>query len=386
MFIPACIHFGYKKLTIWNCRKKSLQLREPMTLAEWKQKAADTLAALEQTEEYAEFAHLYQVKLCDTVTVLFDALGVNASAKCIKTVYDTLNGRYSEIALGEARQNITDTIFNQTQGLYDQEKGLLHQWQNIYVQSEAIAKQEKALKSQEETLNSQQETLNSQQETLNSQQEVITLHGETLGMQAERLSQLSDEYIQNIAKELTNTITGNDGGYVVLHSSSGKEWPDEILIMDTTSPLTAKHVWRWNKSGLGYSSNGYDGPYKLAMTIDGKFVADFIASGSIDASSVAINNLVVGKVYSVDTYDGIENSLEILNGYLEMKSTSGGNANFYVDLDGHVRLELFDSSGFAQTEINDMGIITKSIEPTFQGADFEWKYIEAIDETVLVKR
>lgn len=68
---------------------------------------------LEQTEEYKDIALLERVSLCDGVTVRFDRLGVNATAKCVKTVYNVLTGRYDSVELGEAKTNITDTIAEQ---------------------------------------------------------------------------------------------------------------------------------------------------------------------------------------------------------------------------------------------------------------------------------
>ena len=46
---------------------------------------------LEQTEEYKDIGLLERVELCDTVNVEFPALGVSATAKCVRTVYDALD-------------------------------------------------------------------------------------------------------------------------------------------------------------------------------------------------------------------------------------------------------------------------------------------------------
>lgn len=70
---------------------------------------------LEQTEEYKDIALLERVNLCDTVTVEYPTLGVSATAKCVKTVYDALKDRYTSIELGEAKTNIADTIAGQQQ-------------------------------------------------------------------------------------------------------------------------------------------------------------------------------------------------------------------------------------------------------------------------------
>lgn len=70
---------------------------------------------LEQSEEYKDLALLETVYLCDTVNVEFSELGVSATAKVVKTVYDVLQKRYRSIELGDARSNIADTIVKQEQ-------------------------------------------------------------------------------------------------------------------------------------------------------------------------------------------------------------------------------------------------------------------------------
>ena len=70
--------------------------------------------ALWQTEEYKNIAALERVRLCDTVTVQYEELGVDATAKVIKVVWDVLTERYTEIELGEARSSFADTIMAAT--------------------------------------------------------------------------------------------------------------------------------------------------------------------------------------------------------------------------------------------------------------------------------
>ena len=72
---------------------------------------------LEQTEEYKDIKLLEQVGLCDTVTVEFPKLGVSATAKCIKTVFDCLTERYDSLTLGDAKSTFTDAIIDQQREL-----------------------------------------------------------------------------------------------------------------------------------------------------------------------------------------------------------------------------------------------------------------------------
>ena len=77
----------------------------------------------------------------------------------------------------------------------------------------------------------------------------------------------------------TNLLTNALGGYVVKRVG-------EILIMDTEDINTATQIWRWNLNGLGYSNTGVNGPYEVAMTMDGKINANFITTGTLSAGIV----------------------------------------------------------------------------------------------------
>ena len=83
----------------------------------------------------------------------------------------------------------------------------------------------------------------------------------------------------------TKLITGNLGGYVVMHDSDNDGEPDEILIMDTADISTATNVIRMNQSGIGLSTTGYVGPYTTALTASG-IVADAITTGVLNANLI----------------------------------------------------------------------------------------------------
>ncbi|MFQ7375637.1 MAG: phage tail spike protein [Enterococcus casseliflavus] len=84
------------------------------------------------------------------------------------------------------------------------------------------------------------------------------------------------ELMVEAVRNASSWITGTKGGYVRMRPEKA---PSEILIMDKPSVADAQKVWRWNLGGLGYSKNGVNGPYGLAMTQDGAIVADFITAG-----------------------------------------------------------------------------------------------------------
>lgn len=69
-----------------------------------------SFVGLWQTDEYKDVAVLERVNLCDTVHVVFEKLGVNATAKVIATTYDVINERYTELQLGDAQTSLNDLI------------------------------------------------------------------------------------------------------------------------------------------------------------------------------------------------------------------------------------------------------------------------------------
>lgn len=70
---------------------------------------------LADTEEYKDIAPLQNVSLCDRVAVQFEKLGINATAKVVKTTYDVLAERYDSIEVGTVKTSLAQTI-NDTNG------------------------------------------------------------------------------------------------------------------------------------------------------------------------------------------------------------------------------------------------------------------------------
>lgn len=74
-----------------------------------------SFAQLEQYEPYTNMALLEKCDLCDTVTVQFEKLGVDAKAEIVSIETDVLLERYNSVEIGEARSTISDTIISQQQ-------------------------------------------------------------------------------------------------------------------------------------------------------------------------------------------------------------------------------------------------------------------------------
>lgn len=59
-----------------------------------------------------EYASLQKVGLCDTVEVVFDKLGISATAKIIKYTYDFLTEKYDSVEIGTLRDNLASVVTN----------------------------------------------------------------------------------------------------------------------------------------------------------------------------------------------------------------------------------------------------------------------------------
>ena len=68
---------------------------------------------------------------------------------------------------------------------------------------------------------------------------------------------------------------------------------EELVVCDSPTIEEAIHVWRFNKNGLAHSANGYQGPYNVALTSDGKVNANMILAGTLKGQYIDARNLTV---------------------------------------------------------------------------------------------
>lgn len=65
---------------------------------------------LQDTDEYAQYASLFDCALCDTVRVVFPRYGMDGRFKIVKTVYNVLTERWDEIELGELQTTLAEAL------------------------------------------------------------------------------------------------------------------------------------------------------------------------------------------------------------------------------------------------------------------------------------
>ena len=211
-------------------------------------------------------AILERVSLCDTVTVKHTDYGISVQQKVIKTVYDSLLEKYISITLGAVKSNFINEVSNTKAAM------------------------------------------------------------QTVTETVDRMPTLVNAAINNATK----LITGQKGGYVILNGDSETSMPYELLVLDQPNIADAVNVWRWNVGGLGFSSNGYNGPYETAITADGQIVADFITTGTLLADIIKAGiisskdgssywNIDTGEVVikAYATSDALNTAVDNLEGSIE---------------------------------------------------------------------
>lgn len=185
------------------------------------------------------------------------------------------------------------------------------------------------------------------------------------------------------------TITGAKGGYVVLDTyddQGNAVSPWQILIMDQPDKQSAKNVIRMNQNGIGFSTNGYNGPYTNAWTIDGNLNATFIRSGTLIIGGSTWNTDGVIRILNTKdetlmemSKDGITinsgkmNAPEISGGKITGAQIDIGDGFFYAD-DQEVGIGGFYSRlswGRNIFQSND-GQCGMSAEPTSDGGLWFW--------------
>lgn len=94
-------------------------------------------------------------------------------------------------------------------------------------------------------------------------------------------------WLQSAIDNATAMMKGSKGGYKVSEYDEDGRWLRD-LYMDAPSKEDAKHVMQINMNGIGFSRDGFDGPYKNAWTIDGVFLGEYIKAGSVQAEALSV--------------------------------------------------------------------------------------------------
>lgn len=136
----------------------------------------------------------------------------------------------------------------------------------------------------------------------------------------------------------------SSGGYVLAVKNNDGSWK-ELLFLDTDDIDTAHNVLRINENGIGFSSNGVNGPYTQAWTLDGRMVI-----GGTNVPSLTVyddNDQILFQISENGLVWNSENSSMTADGTLTIN-------------DGLIR----------ETLVN--GVTTIVTEISVNGINFEW--------------
>lgn len=106
------------------------------------------------------------------------------------------------------------------------------------------------------------------------------------------------------------------------------ETENETYFLDTLPKEKAKYVMRMNLGGIAFSKNGVDGDYITAWTIDGKFNADFIATGTLEAIKIKAAEIsggtidgveISGSIFKTDKYITLHTPEFGIGGYIDFR-------------------------------------------------------------------
>lgn len=160
------------------------------------------------------------------------------------------------------------------------------------------------------------------------------------------------EAVINKQTNLINML--NKNGYVYIDEN-------EILILDALPKEKANNVWRFGLGGLGFSSNGYEGPFEVAMTMDGQINANFITTGTLSVSRIEGLAKIISeyekKIAEINIQldlitQNVENTVEYKRNaedYTEIHLENAGNQNILkLEVRGN---KTYESNLFPRTNL-----------------------------------
>lgn len=141
-------------------------------------------------------------------------------------------------------------------------------------------------------------------------------------------------------KHQTNLINSlNKNGFVYIDDN-------EILILDKLPKEEAENVWRFGLGGIGFSSNGYEGPFETAITMDGQINANFITTGTMSVSRI----------------EGLENTLNNINTSIQLNGDNITSLVEEVDGQNSKINEVTQTVNELRSQISEVANVTQSAD------------------------
>lgn len=199
-------------------------------------------------------------------------------------------------------------------------------------------------------------------------------------------------WLQSAIDNATAMMTGSKGGYKVTEYDEKGRWLRD-LYMNAPSKEQATQVMQINMNGIGFSREGFDGPYKNAWTIDGVLVGEFLKAGSVTGEKLSveykssvtnqINTTVTAKFEvaenlisaEVKRATGVEvelaASLKVTSELVESKVSKGEFGSYMQQYYNRVLIGFNNDSKYVQITAGAIGIYDNGISNSKKRAVFD---------------
>ncbi|MBA4701090.1 MAG: phage tail protein [Ruminococcus sp.] len=194
-------------------------------------------------------------------------------------------------------------------------------------------------------------------------------------------------WLQSAIDNATQMMTGSKGGYKVTEFDDHGRWLRD-LYMNAESKDLATQVMQINMNGIGFSSTGFNGPYKNAWTIDGVLLGEFIKAGSVSAEKLSVeyksgvtseitakfnvaNNLISAEVTRAKGVESqLSASLQIQAGLIESKVSQGEFGSYMQQYYDRVIYGFNQNSKYVQINPGEIAVYDNGVTNSKKRAVF----------------
>ncbi|MBS4980059.1 MAG: phage tail protein [Lachnospiraceae bacterium] len=199
-------------------------------------------------------------------------------------------------------------------------------------------------------------------------------------------------WLQSAIDNATSMMTGSKGGYKVTEFDEKGRWLRD-LYMNAPSKEQATQVMQINMNGIGFSRDGFDGPYKNAWTIDGVLLGEFIKAGSVKAEALSAEykssvsdeidttvtakfqvaeNLISAEVKRAkDAEEELSSSLKLTSEMIETKVSKEGFGSYVQQYYDRILLGFNTSSKYVQITAGAISIYNNGVEQSKKRSMFD---------------
>ena len=172
-------------------------------------------------------------------------------------------------------------------------------------------------------------------------------------------------WMQSAINNATAMITGSKGGYKVTEYDSDGRWLRD-LYMNAPRKEDATLVMQINMNGIGFSREGFEGPYKNAWTIDGVLLGEFIKAGSVTAEKLSVE-------YKTSVETAITSKFEVAENLISAEVTRAQGVE--VELAASLKV----TSDLIETKVSKEGFgtyVQQYWDKIIYGFNYSSKYVQ----------